>query len=62
MIAEKGRDLEVKIDKGKLGLFELSKIEKILSDLDFKTYLYSGDFSGKKYSKKSPFPVFVCVR
>jgi len=62
LIAKKGKDLEVKIDKEKMGLFELSKIEKILSDLRFKTYLYSGDFSGKKYSRKSPFPVFVCVR
>lgn len=62
LIIEKGRDLEVKIDKEKLGLFELSKIKRILSDFGFKTYLYSGDFSGKKYSKKSPFPVFVCIR
>jgi ubiquinone/menaquinone biosynthesis C-methylase UbiE len=62
LIAKKGKNLEVKIDIEKMGLFELSKIKKILSDLGFKTYLYSGDFSGKKYSKKSSFPVFVCVR
>jgi len=62
LIAEKGRDLEVKVDIEKMGLFELSKIKKILSDLGFKTCLYSGDFSGKKYYKKNPFPVFVCVR
>jgi len=62
LIAKKGKKLEVEIDIEKMGLFELSKIKKILSDLGFQTYLYSGDFSGKKYSKKSPFPVFVCVR
>jgi len=60
-IAEKGKDLEVKVDIEKMGLFELSKIKRILSELGFKTYLYSGDFY-KKYSKKSSFPVFVCVR
>jgi SAM-dependent methyltransferase len=62
IIAKKGKGLEVKIDIEKMGLFELSKIKKILSDLGLKTYVYDGDFSGKKYSKKSPFPVFVCVR
>jgi len=61
-IAENGKELEVKVDIEKMGLFELSKIKKILSKSGFKTYLYSGDFSGKKYSKKSSFPVFVCVR
>jgi len=62
LITKKGEDLEVKIDKEKLGLFELSKIKKILTNLGFKAYLYSGDFSGKKYSQKSEFPVFVCVK
>jgi SAM-dependent methyltransferase len=62
LIAKRGKKLEVKIDIEKMGLFELSKIKRILSDLGFKTYLYSGDFSGKKYSKKSPLPVFVCVK
>lgn len=63
LIAERGKDLRVEIDKEKLGLFKLSKIKKILSEFDFKAYLYSGgDFFGKKYSKKSPCPVFVCVR
>lgn len=62
LIAEKGKGLEVKIDKEKMGLFELFKIKKILSNLGFKTYLYDGDFSGKKYFKRSSYPVFVCVR
>ena len=62
LIAEKGKNLEVKIDRETMGLFELSKIKKILLDLGFKTHLYSGKFSGKKYSKRDPFPVFVCIR
>lgn len=62
LIAKKGRNLEIKIDREEMGLFELAKIKKILSDLGFKTCLYSDDFSGKKYSKKSSFPVFVCIR
>jgi len=62
LIAQKGKDLEVKVDKEKMGLFELFRIKKILSEFGLKPYLYSGDFSGEKYSKKSPFPVFVCVR
>jgi SAM-dependent methyltransferase len=62
LITEKGEDLQVKIDKEKLGLFEASKIKEILSDIGFKIHLYSGDFTGKEYSKKSPFPVFVCVK
>jgi len=62
LIAKKGKDLEVKINLEKMGLFKLSRIEKILSHLGFQTYLYNGDFSGKKYSKKCPFPIFVCVR
>jgi 2-polyprenyl-3-methyl-5-hydroxy-6-metoxy-1,4-benzoquinol methylase len=62
MVAKKGKTMKIKIDIEKMGLFELSKIKKILSDLDLKTYLYGGDFSYDKYSKKSQFPVFVCVR
>ncbi len=62
LIARKGEDIEVKIDKLDMGCFELSKIKSILSEFGLKTYLYSGNFSGKKYSKKSPFPVFVCVK
>ena len=58
----KGKKLEIKIDKEIMGLFELSKIKKILLGLDFDIYIYNGDFSGKKYSKKSLFPVFVCIR
>jgi SAM-dependent methyltransferase len=62
LIARKGKNLEVKTDKEIMGLFELSKIKKILLNQSFNTYLYDGDFSGKKYSKKSSFPVFVCIR
>ena len=61
-IAKKGRNLEVKVDIETMGLFELSKIKKIISKLGFKVFVYSGDFSGKKYSKKSPCPLFVCVK
>jgi SAM-dependent methyltransferase len=61
-IAKKGKTIEIKTDIEKMGLFEISKIKKILSELSFKTFLYDGDFSGKKYSKKSPFPVFACVK
>lgn len=49
-----------------LGFFEVHKIRSILAKLGFKTYLYSGDskrtFSTKKYSEKSPFPIFVCEK
>jgi len=62
LFAKKGKSLEIKTDIEKLGLFEIGKIKKIISDFGFKTYFYSGDFSGKKYSKKSSFPVFVCVK
>jgi len=62
LFAKKGKDLEIKTDIETMGLFELPKIKEILSDFGFKIYLYSGDFSGKKYSKKSSFPIFVCVR
>jgi SAM-dependent methyltransferase len=62
LIAEKGKNLEIKIDKEIMGLFELSKIKKILLDLGFRVYLYDGNFSGKVYSKKSSYPIFVCIR
>jgi SAM-dependent methyltransferase len=61
-ISKKGRCPEIRINTEKMGLFELSKIKKILAELGFKTYIYSGDFSGKKYSNKSPFPVFACMK
>ena len=62
IFAKKGRNMKVKVDIEKMGMFELAKIKKILSNLGFKVFVYSGDFSGKKYSDKSPCPVFVCVR
>ena len=62
LFAKRGKSLEIKTDIEKLGLFEIDKIKKIISDFGFKTYLYSGDFYGKKYSKKSSFPVFICVK
>ena len=62
LVAKKGGNMEVFEDRETMGLFELNKIKKMLSVLGFTTYVYSGNFSGKKYSKKSPLPVFVCVR
>jgi SAM-dependent methyltransferase len=62
LIEKRGKDPYVLLDRESMGLFELAKIRKILSKLGFRTYLYSGDSSGKKYSKKSEFPVFVCVK
>ena len=36
LIAEKGKNLEVKVDMEKMGLFKLTKVRKILSDLGCK--------------------------
>ncbi len=62
LIAVGGRDLKVKVDKEVLGLFGLSEVRMVLQELGFKVHVYSGDFSGRMYSKDSPLPVFVCVR
>jgi len=59
LITENGKTKR-KTDKHTLGLFELKKIKKILKDLGFKVFVY--DFSGKKYSRGSDFPVFVCKK
>ncbi|MFQ5909719.1 MAG: class I SAM-dependent methyltransferase [Thermoplasmata archaeon] len=62
LIREKGKDLDVRLLEGESGLFELAEMQRILDDMGLKTFLYSGDFSGREYSQGSPFPVFVCLR
>jgi SAM-dependent methyltransferase len=62
LIKEKGKDLDVRVIQARSGLFELAKVQRFLDDMGLKTFLYSGDFSGKEYDEDSPFPVFACVR
>ncbi|NIM96751.1 MAG: methyltransferase domain-containing protein [candidate division Zixibacteria bacterium] len=51
---------EIQVDRHRMGLFEIGKMMQILQNLDFKTYLYELDFSGRKYVKEGPF--FACVK
>jgi len=59
IFSEKGKLIR-KTDRHEMGLFELKKIKQILKDLGFKTTVY--DFSGKKYTRDSKVPVFLCVK
>jgi SAM-dependent methyltransferase len=59
-LIRKGGKLEIEVDKHRMGLFELRKILRILKDLQFNSYLYELDFSGKKYINTGPF--FVCQK
>ncbi len=62
VILREGKPLEVKYVKGKTGLFEMNGVRKILDELGLRSMLFSGDFSSERYSKDSPFPVFVCTK
>jgi len=59
VIKEKDKRMKIYLDECSGGLFEVTKIKKILTELGFKSHVYEGYYF-KKYRKENP--VFVCVR
>jgi len=59
VIKEKGKKMKIYPDYHMGGLFEVSKIKKILSKLGFKSHVYES-YSFKKFRKENP--VFVCMK
>jgi len=59
VVKQKGKKMKIYFDYHMGGLFEVSKIKKIMSKLGFKSYVYEG-YSSKKHQEESP--VFVCIR
>ena len=59
LIREEG-NFRIEVDLHRMGLFELDKVLEILRKLNFCSYLYELDFSGREYQKEGP--VFVCEK
>jgi SAM-dependent methyltransferase len=59
LIREEG-NFRVEVDLHRMGLFELDRIQLILEKLNFRSYLYELDFSGREYQTEGP--IFVCEK
>ncbi len=53
-------ELEIEVDKHRMGLFELKRVLRMLKDLGLTVYLFELDLSGRKYQKEGP--IFVCQK
>ena len=59
LIREKG-NFRIEVDLHRMGLFELDRVQLILEKLNFRSYLYELDFSGREYQTEGP--IFVCEK
>jgi SAM-dependent methyltransferase len=53
-------ELEIELDKHRMGLFELKRVLRMLKDLGLTVYLFELDLSGRKYQKEGP--IFLCQK
>jgi ubiquinone/menaquinone biosynthesis C-methylase UbiE len=60
LVKEKGK-LDFMIDQHKLGIFEISRVRRLMNKVGFKTYIYS-NYTSKAWRKGLNRPVFVGVR